>query len=156
MNLIDKQDGTAVVRIQASLGLVDHTTKVLYGARHCADLDKLTLSMIGDDMRQRRLARTGRPVQDHARQHVMFNRRTQPRTLTHGLLLAHVLVERIGAHAHRERRILKGTLARRGRKKVVHSHPVHPSKSLFTNSIPNGYELPFVNIGAMRKLQTRE
>ena len=84
----------------------------------------------------------------------MLDGRTQPRALTDGLLLTHVLVERIGAHAHRERRIFKGTLARRGRKKVVHSHPVHQSKTFSTNSIPNIYELPFVNIGTMGKLQT--
>ena len=129
VNLIDEKNGATVVGIQARLGLVNHATKVLYSARHGADLDKLALGMVGDNVGQRRLARTGRPVQDHTRKHVMLNRGTQPRALTDGLLLAHVLVERIGAHAHRKRRILKGTLTRRSRKKVVHSHPVHQSKT---------------------------
>ena len=133
MNLVDKQDGATVVRIQTRLGLVNHAAKILYGARHGADFDKLTLGMVGDNMCQRRLARTGRPVQNHTRQHVVLNCGTQPRALTDGLFLAHILVERIGPHAHRERRILKGTLARRGRKKVVHSHPVHQSKTFSTN-----------------------
>ena len=152
VNLVDEQDGTAVIRIQARLCLVDHATQVLHGTRDGADLDKLTHGMVGDNMRQRRLARTSRAVQNHARQHVMLNRGAQPRALTDGLLLAHILVERIGAHTHRKRGILKRALARRSRKKVVHSHPVHQSKSLLTNSIPKGYELPFVNIGAVRKL----
>ena len=152
VNLIDEKNGTAVVGIQARLGLVNHAAQVLYGARHGADLDKLTLGMVGDNMGQRRLARTGGAVQNHTRQHIVLNRGAQPRALTDGLLLAHILVERIGAHTHRKRGILKRALARRGRKKVVHSHPVHQSKSLLTNSIPKGYELPFVNIGAVRKL----
>ena len=78
MNLIDKKNGAAVVRIQARLSLVDHATKILYGARHSADLDKLALSMVGDNMCQRRLARTGRPIQNHTGKHVVFDRGTQP------------------------------------------------------------------------------
>ena len=67
VNLVDEQDGTAVIRIQARLCLVDHATQVLHGARHGADLDKLALGMVGDNVGQRRLARTGRPVQYHTR-----------------------------------------------------------------------------------------
>ena len=33
---------------------------------------------------------------------------------------------------------------------------MHQSKTFSTNSIPNIYELPFVNIGTLRKLQSRE
>ena len=78
MNLVDKQDGTTVIRIQASLCLVDHATQVLHGTRDGADLDKLALGMVGDNMGQRRLTRTGRPVQNHARKHIVLNRGTQP------------------------------------------------------------------------------
>ena len=67
VNLVDEQDGTAVIRIQARPCLVDHATQVLHGTRDGADLDKLALGMVGDDMRQRRLARTGGPIQNHAR-----------------------------------------------------------------------------------------
>ena len=76
VNLIDKKNGTAVVRIQARLGLVDHAAQVLHGACHGADLDKLALGMVGDNVGQRRLARTGRPVQNHARKHVVLDRGT--------------------------------------------------------------------------------
>ena len=78
VNLIDKQNGAAVIGIQARLSLVNHAAQVLHGARHGADLDKLALGMVGDNVGQRRLARTGRPVQNHARQHVVLNRGTQP------------------------------------------------------------------------------
>ena len=78
MNLIDEQDGAAVVRIQARLGLVNHAAKILYGTRHSADLDKLALGMVGDNVGQRRLTRTGRPVQNHARKHIVLDRSTQP------------------------------------------------------------------------------
>ena len=78
VNLIDKQNGAAVIGIQARLGLVNHAAQVLHGAPHGADLDKLALGMVGDNVGQRRLARTGRPVQNHARQHVVLNRGTQP------------------------------------------------------------------------------
>ena len=125
MDLIDKQNGAAVVGVQTGLSLIDYAAQVLHSARHGADLDKLALGMVGDNVGQRRLARASRAVQNHARQHVMLNRGAQPRALTDGLLLAHILVERIGAHTHRKRRIFKGALARRSRKKVVHSHPVH-------------------------------
>ena len=67
VNLVDKQDGAAVIRIQARLCLVDHATQVLHGARHGADLDKLALGMVGDNVGQRRLARTGGPIQNYAR-----------------------------------------------------------------------------------------
>ena len=78
VNLIDEQDGAAVVRIQACLGLVNHATQVLHSARHGADLDKLALGMVGDNVGQRRLTRTGRPVQNHARKHIVLDRGTQP------------------------------------------------------------------------------
>ncbi len=78
MNLVDEKNGATVIGIQTRLGLVNHAAQVLYGARHSADLDKLTLSMVGDNVGQRRLARTGRPIQNHTRQHVMLNRGTQP------------------------------------------------------------------------------
>ena len=78
MNLVDKQDSATVIRIQTRLGLVDHATQVLHGARHGANLDKLALGMVGDNVGQRRLARTGRPVQNHARKHVVLDRGTQP------------------------------------------------------------------------------
>ena len=78
MNLVDKQDGATVVRIQTRLCLVDHATQVLHGTRDGADLDKLTLGMVGDNVGQRRLARTGRPVQYHARKHIVLDRGTQP------------------------------------------------------------------------------
>ena len=78
VNLVDKQDGAAVVGIQARLGLVNHAAKILHGTRHGADLDKLALGMVGDNVGQRRLTRTGRPVQNHARKHVVLDRGTQP------------------------------------------------------------------------------
>ena len=76
MNLVDEQDGATVVGIQARLGLVNHATQVLHGTRDGADLDKLALGMVGDNVGQRRLARTGRPIQNHTRQNVMLNRST--------------------------------------------------------------------------------
>ena len=67
MNLVDEKNGATVIRIQARLCLVNHAAQVLHGARHGADLNKLALGMVSNNVGQRRLARTGWPVQNHTR-----------------------------------------------------------------------------------------
>ncbi len=84
----------------------------------------------GDDPRERRLARPGRPVEDHRVRLAGLDRGSQGRPLGEQVLLADELVERGRAHAHRQRRL--GGRHRRapgGRLRVVGlEQTVHPGE----------------------------
>lgn len=107
MDLIDKQNSTAVEHHEAVIGFLDLATQVLDRTRHRRNLDELTLRVCGDDVGQGGFTRTGRSIEDHARKHVMFDGAAQPRTRPHRLPLTHVIVKRVGTHAHRQGCVLE-------------------------------------------------
>ena len=100
MDLVHEEDGPAIELHEAVARLLNLAPQVLHRAGDGGDLDELAPGVLGNDMRERGLARTRRPVENHAREHVVFDRGAQPRPRPHSLILAHVLVEGRGAHAH--------------------------------------------------------
>ena len=60
---------------------------------------------VGDDLRQRRLAGAGRPVEDEAAQLVGLDGAAQQPPRPDDVLLADVLVQRARAHARGQRRV---------------------------------------------------
>ena len=105
VDLVDEEDRAPVVGHEAAARVLDDGAQVLHRAGHGGDLDELAARVRRDDVREGRLAGSGRAVEDHAREHVVLDGRAQPRPLAHRLLLADVLIERGRAHAHGERRV---------------------------------------------------
>ena len=120
VDLVDKEDGLASVGEKPVLGLIDLSTQVLDRSRNGRDLHELALGMGGDDAGEGRFARARRSVEDHAREHVMLDRRTKPRPGADGFGLADVLIERRRPHADRKRGALEGTLAIVVTEQIVH------------------------------------
>ena len=105
VNLVHEQDRAHAAGHETALCGVNLSAQVLDGARDGRDLGELGVRGVGDDARERGLARAGRPVEDHAREHVVLDGAPQPRVRAHGLRLAHVLGEGLRAHAHGQRRV---------------------------------------------------
>ena len=105
VDLVHEEDGARAARHEPALRGVDLAAQVLDGARDGRNLHELRVRGVGNDARERGLARAGRAVEDDAREHVVLDGATQPRVRAHRLLLAHVLGQRLRPHPHRQRRV---------------------------------------------------
>ena len=105
VDLVDEQDGAPAVDDQAALCRVDLLAQVLHRAGDSRHLHELGARGVGDDAGQGGLACAGRAKEDDRAQRVVLDGAAQPRPGAHGAVLPAILVERLGAHAHRQGRI---------------------------------------------------
>ena len=106
VDLVDEQDRAAGGREQAALGGLDLPAQVLDRPRDGGDLDELGVRAVGDDARERGLARARGPVEDDRGERVVLDGAAQPAAGPHRLGLPDEAVERGGPHAGRERGVL--------------------------------------------------
>jgi hypothetical protein len=123
VDLVDEENRPRAVRAQARFGRLDLAAQVGHRASDSRHLDEGRLGGFGDDVGDARLAGARGPVEDHRRQTVVGDRRSEPAARPHGLLLALELVQAARAHAHRERRVGVDRLLFHFGEKVVHAAP---------------------------------
>ena len=136
VDLVDEEDRATARREQPALGGLDLAPEVLDRAGDGRDLHELGVRRVGDDARERRLARAGRAVQDDRRERVMLDRPAQPRALAHRLRLPHVALEGLRAHAHGERGVDVSLVALYVREEVVHANDCTPWRQTATPARP--------------------
>ena len=86
-------------------GLLHDAAQIGHAGADRADGAEVAARERGDQARQRRLARAGRPPQHHRRNSVGFDRPAQRPSGADDMLLAHELVERARAHPGGQRRL---------------------------------------------------
>ena len=125
--LVDEEDGAPTEREQAAPGGLDLAAQVLDRSRDGADLDELGVRGARDDARERRLARARRAVEDDRRERVVLDGAPQPRPRADGLRLTDEALERGGAHAGGERRVLVSAGVLNVREEGVHGMRLYAS-----------------------------
>jgi len=128
VDLVDEEYRAAGHGEKAALGGVDLAAEVLDRTRDGRDLHELGVRGVGDDARERGLARTGRTVEDDRREGVVLDGTTQPRSVTHRLLLSDVPVEGLRTHAHGKRCVDVSLVALYVGEEVVHANDCTPSR----------------------------
>ncbi len=103
VNLVHEQNGAAAVQIVVILGLFDCGADVGDTGQDGVQRDEIRLCVIGDDARESRLARTGRPVKNNGRKLVGGNRAAEQPPFPHDMILPDVLVKIARAHPRGER-----------------------------------------------------
>ena len=104
VNLVDEQDGALVIHLQALFGLFDDAADVAHARHHGVDLLEVAARGVGDDHRQRGLARARRPPQqDRGEQPIGLDGAPQEPPRPDDVVLPDVFVERTGAHPRGQR-----------------------------------------------------
>ena len=106
MHLIHKEARALAVLGGALLRLGHGLANLLDAGEYGVERNEVRAGGIGNDLRQRRLARAGWPIEDEAAQLIGLNGATQQPPGTNDVLLADVFLEGARAHARRQRRIL--------------------------------------------------
>ena len=105
VDLVEEEDRRLVADAAALLGPLDHRPHLGPAGVDGRLLLERAARRGGDDPRQGRLARPRRPVEDHRMGLARLDRSAQRRARAEQVLLADELVERPGAHPHRQRRL---------------------------------------------------
>ena len=100
VDLVDEQDGAQTERRQALVGGIDFAAQIRNRAADGRHLHERSLRRLGDDVRERGLARARRAEQDDRAQLVLLDGVAQPRAGAHRLVLADHFLERARTHAH--------------------------------------------------------
>src|SRR5205814_3180372 len=100
---------------------------VLHGCRYRGELLEGGARSLGDDPRQRRLARSRRPIEDRRADAVLADRQPQRRALAEHLLLPDELVEAARAQAQRQRSRFLDLRAGRVCEEVAHAGKYAPA-----------------------------
>ena len=106
----------------------EHLAHVRDGRRDGGELLELRAGRVRDDARQRRLARSRRPVEDERRHAVALDREPQRAARADDVLLADELVERRGPQPLRERRDLVQPPAGGLAEEVSHARKYAPAR----------------------------
>src|SRR5262245_22579601 len=104
MNLVAEQDRAAAFYAAALLGLADDLAHARHTLRDGAERHELLVRVVGEQLRERRLAAAGRSPEHHARDRAALDRVAQRLAFAEQLLVAQELVERRGPKPIRERR----------------------------------------------------
>ena len=112
VDLVEEEDRARPVRAEPVAGALEDTAHVVDAGGDGGELLEHGARGLGDDSRERRLADSGRAVEDHRRRPVALDREPERRSVGEHVPLADELVERARADALRERRRL--ALVRRG------------------------------------------
>ena len=104
VDLIDEQDGAAAEPFARLLRLGHHRADFLDPRKHRAERDEVRLRRLGDDARERRLARAWRPPEDDRLQRVPRDRFAERTARAQQPVLPDDLVERAWPHALRQGR----------------------------------------------------
>ena len=118
VDLVHEEDGALAELAAALLRVGDGGADVGHAGQHRVDGDEVRPRGVGDDPRQRGLARARRPVEDHRAELVGLDGAAQQPARPHDVLLADELVQRARAHPRGERRFLLGQLLAAGVEKV--------------------------------------
>jgi hypothetical protein len=104
MQLIHEQDRASPGDLEAVSGLFHHPAHVRDPARHGGQFLKVTLRLVRDDVRERRLPTPRWPPQDDRGQPIALDEPPQRPTGPHDVILPLVLIERARTHPGSERR----------------------------------------------------
>ncbi len=115
MDLIQEQHRRLSVQLAPVGGALDHRAHLGAAGLHGAQLLEGRPRALGDDPRERRLARPGRPVEDHRVRPPLFDRRAQRRARGQQVRLPDELLQAPRARPRRQRsRLAAGPSRRRG------------------------------------------
>ena len=132
VDLVDEQDRALARGEQAVLGRLDGLAQVLDGARDGRHLDERRMGAVGDDARERGLARARRTVEDDRGERILLDGAAQPRALPHRGFLADEPVEGLGTHPHRERGVEVALVALDVGEQRIHGHDCRPDPPVGT------------------------
>ena len=119
VDFVHEEDRALAELPAALLRLRDRLPDVGDAGQHRVDGDEVAAGGVGDDARQRRLARARRPVEDDRAELVGLDRPAQQPSRPDDVLLADELVQRARPHPRGQRRFLVGQLVPPQRKQIV-------------------------------------
>src|SRR5581483_4593980 len=97
VDLVDKNHGPGAI-LPRPFGIGHHLLNLFDPGQHGGELDELRLGHVGDDLRQRGLAGSGRPPEDERARVIALDLDAQWLSWPDQMLLANVLVESSRAH----------------------------------------------------------
>ena len=99
MDFVHEEDGAATLQLLLAPGLVDHGPDLLDAREHGGELEVVRAGLAGDDARERGLAASRRPPQDHREDAVLLGRHADDRPLAHEVRLPDELGQAARPHA---------------------------------------------------------
>ena len=103
MDLVDEDDRAALIITARLISLLDDAAQVADASRDSIELLKGAVRHLSDHLRERRLARTRRAIEDNGRNLVCLDHAAQEMAAAHSLLLADEFLEVARTHAARKR-----------------------------------------------------
>ncbi len=111
VDLVEEQHRLRAAGVAAVGGALDHRAHLRAPGRDRAQLLERRPRALGDDPRERRLARSRRPVEHHRVRVALLDRGAQRRAVGEQVRLADELLEGARAHAHGQRAALRAVRA---------------------------------------------
>ncbi len=99
MHLVDKQNGTPLLRLPKRLGFFDRPPDIRHPGQHRVDGQELALGGIGNHHGQGGFARARRPVENQRRELIRLNGAAQQPPRPQNMVLPDILFEPPGTHA---------------------------------------------------------
>jgi len=104
VDLVDEQARPLAVVFEPAAGRLEHVADVLHAGGRCGQFHEPPPRLGGDDLRERRLANAGRPVEDHRREPVGLDEPAEQPPRADDLFLPHIVGQPPRPHPGGERR----------------------------------------------------
>src|SRR5690606_41767062 len=99
MNFINEKNRLFLLKVTELFSLFDNLTHILYTGIDGAETEKRPVQLFRNDMGKGRFTYARRTPQDHGWYVILLDRVAQYRVFAYNVLLSHIVINRIRAHA---------------------------------------------------------